>query len=248
MAGASYFIWKGVDCRAKGVLLQSPLPIVRGEERVEHVTIPGRSGDLTLSQGERIFNSYIQTASIAVKGRQRVAEIMDWLTGKGELISSAEPNRKQQARVIGSVTLRKHSKNLDWWEGECQFYCQPLKQALTEEKITMTAAGTVINRGDVIARPYLKVTATSSGGTVVLQMTHTVGSTTMQEALTIPGISGGGNVYIDTETGIILNTFQNVTLNNISSGDFPVLQPGSANYLGGSGWSSVEITKRERWL
>lgn len=248
MAGASYFIWKGVDCRAKGVLLQSPLPIIRGEERVEHVTIPGRSGDLTLSQGKRIINSYIQTASIAVKGWQRVAEIMDWLTGAGELISSAEPNRKQQARVIGAVSLRKHSKNLDWWEGECQFYCQPLKQALAEEKITMTAAGMVTNLGDVIARPYLKVTATSSGGTVVLQMTHTVGSTSTQETLTIPGISGGGNVYIDTETGIILNALQNATLNSVSSGDFPALQPGSANYLGGSGWSSVEITKRERWL
>ena len=241
MAGASYFIWKGADCRAKGVLLQSPLPIVRGEERVEHVTIPGRSGDLTLSQGERIFNSYIQTASIAVKGRQRVAEIMDWLTGKGELISSTEPNRKQQARVIGAVTLRKHSKNLDWWEGECQFYCQPLKQALTEEKITMSAAGTVINRGDVIARPLFKLTA--SDGPILLQISHSSGGSTSIEALEVPT-----DCYIDSETGIITDLTKTNVLNNQSFGDFPVLLPGDNNYLSGTGWSSIEITKRERWL
>lgn len=241
MAGASYFIWKGVDCRAKGVLLQSPLPIVRGEERVEHVTIPGRSGDLTLSQGERIFNSYIQTASIAVKGRQRVAEIMDWLTGKGELISSAEPNRKQQARVIGAVTLRKHSKNLDWWEGECQFYCQPLKQALTEEKITMTAAGTVINRGDVTTRPLFKLTA--SDGPILLQISHSNGGSTSTEALEVPT-----SCYIDSKTGIITDLTKTNVFNNQSFGDFPVLLPGDNNYLSGTGWSSIEITKRERWL
>ena len=45
--GQSYFIWKNKDCRAMGVKLSGPVPIVRPEERVEHVQIPGRSGDLT---------------------------------------------------------------------------------------------------------------------------------------------------------------------------------------------------------
>lgn len=246
--GRSYFIWKGTDCRNMGVQLQEALPIIRGEERVEHMSIPGRSGDLTMTEGNRIFESYIQTAKIAVKGAQRVPEILNWLTGAGYLTTGSEPNRQQLARVIGAVTLNPHSRNLDWWTGEAQFYCQPLKEALREGKITMTAAGTVYNHGDVIAKPYYKVTANSSGGTIVLQVTHTSGSSTVREELTIPGISGSGNVYIDCETGIILNNDQSVLLNSISSGDFPVLQPGDNNYLGGSGWASVEITKRERYL
>lgn len=246
--GRTYFIWKGTDCRNMGVQLQDALPIIRGEERVEHITIPGRSGDLTMTEGERVFNSYIQTARISIKGVQRVPEILDWLTGAGYLTTGSEPNRQQLARVIGAVTETPHSRNLDWWSGEAQFYCQPLKEALHEARITMTAAGTVINAGDVIARPYYKVTATANGGDIVLQMTHTSGSSTVREALTIPGISGGANVYIDTATGIILNNNQNVLLNSISSGDFPILQPGDNNYLGGSGWAYVEITKRERYL
>lgn len=246
--GQSYFVWKGIDCRAMGVTLQSPLPIIRGEERVEHMTIPGRSGDLTIVQGERVFESYIQTARISVKGGHRVPEILNWLTDFGYLTTGSEPNRQQMARVIGAVTLNKHSKNLDWWTGEIQFYCQPLKEALQEDKVTMTAAGTVYNHGDVTARPFYKVTATSEGGTIELQISHSSGGSTSRELMTITGISGGANVYIDADTGIILNTSQNIVLNSYSSGDFPVLQPGDNNYLSGSGWASVEIKKRERFL
>ncbi len=246
--GQSFFVFKGIDCRNMGVVLQSPLHIIRGQERIKHIPIPGRSGDLTMTEGERIFDSYIQTARIAVKGALNVPDVMNWLTGSGSLISSSEPDRKQPARVIGAVTLNKQSKNLDWWVGEAQFYCQPLKQALQEEKVTLTGAGMVYNRGDVIARPYYKITASSGGGTIVLQISHSSGSSTFAEALTIPDIGGGSNVYIDTETGIILNNAQSVILNSSCSGDFPLLQPGGNNYLGGSGWASVEITKKERYL
>lgn len=245
--GQSYFIFKGMDCRNMGVMLRAPLPIIRGEERVEHMVIPGRSGDLTLAQGERIFNSYIQSASIAAKGAHRIPEILNWLTGSGYLISGSEPDRQQLARVIGAVTLNKHSKNLDWWEGEIQFYCQPLKAALHENKITLSASGSVYNAGDVTAKPYIKATATAAGGTIVITASHSNGSATWREQLTIPGISGGANVYIDSETGIILNTSQSIVLNSTSSGDFPLLNPG-ANSISGSGWASLEITRRERYL
>ena len=66
--GQSYFIWKNKDCRSMGVKLSGPVPIVRPEERVEHVQIPGRSGDLTETEGAEVYNSYIQTASILVHG------------------------------------------------------------------------------------------------------------------------------------------------------------------------------------
>lgn len=246
--GRAYFIWKGIDCRNMGVTLRDALPIIRGEERVEHVTIPGRSGDLTQTEGERIFNSYIQTARISVKGAQRVPEILGWLTGSGYLITGSEPHRQQQARVIGAVTLNPHSKNLDWWTGEAQFYCQPLKEALSETKVTKALGENIINNGDVISRPYIKLTATEMGGTIVFQVTHSSGGSTWREELTIPGISAGANVYIDSDTGIILNTHQNIVLNSYSSGTFPLLQPGENNYLGGSGWTTAEVTKRERYL
>jgi phage-related protein len=56
----SFFICNGIDCRSKGVIVRSPAPIIRPEERVQHVEIPGRSGDLTETEGENIYNSYKQ--------------------------------------------------------------------------------------------------------------------------------------------------------------------------------------------
>ena len=153
--GQSYFIWKNRDCRSMGVWLQGPVAIVRPEERVQHIEIPGRSGDLTLIEGEGIYNSYIQTASILVRGGMRIREIYDWLRGSGYVTFSGEPDRRQQARVIGAITLSKHSYNLDWWEGEVQFYCQPLKELLEEAVLTITATGTVQNLGDVESRPRI---------------------------------------------------------------------------------------------
>ena len=69
-----------------GVIMRGPAAIVRPEERVQHVTIPGRTGDLTELEGENIYNSYIQTVSISVRGGFRVRDIYKWLRGEGYVI------------------------------------------------------------------------------------------------------------------------------------------------------------------
>ena len=163
----SYFIWKNQDCRSMGVLLHGPVPIVRPEERVNHVEIPGRSGDLTELEGENIYNSYIQTATIMVKGGFHVREVYKWLRGSGYVTFHGEPDRKQPARIIGAVTLQKHSRNLDWWVGEVQFYCQPLKMKLSDNTVTISSSGSsVLNAGDVQSRPKIKATANATSLTV----------------------------------------------------------------------------------
>lgn len=234
----SYFIWKGIDCRSMGVVLQGPIPIIRPEERVKHIEIPGRSGDLTELEGDEIYNSYIQTATIMVHGGHRVREIYNWLKGAGFVTFHGEPDRKQAARIIGAITLNKHSRNLDWWVGEMQFYCQPMKQLLTEAPVTITSSGsTVMNAGDVKSKP--KITATASG----TSMTITAGG----ETLTIHGLTSGNDYIIDSEIMEVSNADRSALLTENSQGDFPRLAPGS-NTITGSGWSRLVIDRRERFL
>ena len=76
--GQSYFIWKNRDCRSMGVRLSGPVAIVRPEERVQHVQIPGRSGDLTETEGTHIYNSYIQTLQISVRDGSQVRSVFRW--------------------------------------------------------------------------------------------------------------------------------------------------------------------------
>lgn len=234
----SYFIWNGADCRAKGVTVQAPAQIVRGEERVSHVTIPGRSGELTLTEGEGIFQSYIQTLTIQVQGWFRVREILKWLTGSGYVTFGTEPDRRQKARVIGAVSMNRHSKNTDFYTGEVQFYCEPLKESMTATTTQITASGSsVMNAGDVACRP--KITATASATT----MTITAGG----ETLTITGLTSSNDYVIDCEAGMVTNADGSVNLTANSSGSFPELSTGQ-NAITGSGWSKLVFERRERFL
>lgn len=233
----SYFIWNGADSRSMGIILRGPAPIIRPEERVRHVEIPGRSGDLTETQGEGIYNSYIQTVTFSVRGGMRVREVYKWLRGSGYVTFSGEPDRRQAARVIGAITLSRVSRGLDNWAGEAQFYCQPLKELIHPEILTLTGSGTAINRGDVDSLP--RITATANG----TEMEISAGGNT----LVITGLSSGTKIIIDSEIMEITDEDGTELLTKDSTGDFPILKPG-ANSVTGSGWSRLVIDRRERFL
>ena len=235
--GRSYFIFNGIDCRSMGVVLSGPAPIIRAEERVNHVQIPGIAGDLTEVEGENIYNSYIQTVTMSVHGAFNVRNIYRWLRGAGYVTFSGEPDKKQAARVIGAVTLNRHSYNLDWWEGEVQFYCQPFKEKLRAEETAVSRNDYVRNAGDVDELPEISVSST--GSTLVI----TAGG----NSLTVSDISSGTALIIDSRLQMVLSGNRQTDLTAKSSGEFPVLRPGS-NKISGSGWSSATLQRRERFL
>lgn len=239
----SFFIWNGIDCRSKGIIMRGPAPIIRAEERIKHVEIPGLAGDLTETEGENIFNSYIQTISISVRGGFNVRNIYKWLRGAGYVTFSSEPDRKQAARVIGAITLNRVSRNLDHWAGEVQFYCQPYKEKICAEKITLTNNAIIRNEGDVTAKPLYKITASESDLVISAIGDHTPEG----NSLAITGMTPGEVIWVDSETMEIWNSDRTETITEKSVGNFPVLSAGENNFAFFNA-SSVEIEKRERFL
>ena len=234
----SYFIWNGKDCRAMGITMRGPAAIIRPEERVNHVQIPGRSGDVTETEGENIYNSYIQTVSISVIGGRRVRDVYKWLRGSGYVTFSGEPDKRQAARVIGAITLNRISRNMDRWAGEVQFYCQPLKEKMTSRVDSMTSSGSTLrNNGDVDEKPLIKVTAS---GTIAL---ITIGGV----SISMTDLTSGMVFWIDCDTMECWNEAKTVLWTPWAVGDYPVLKPGD-NTVTGSGWSRLEFTRRERFL
>ena len=244
--GQSYFIFNGRDCREMGVRLTGPMPIIRPEERAKHVQIPGREGDLTQLEGDDIYNSYIQTGNISVQGGLNVRNVFSWLRGAGYLTTSSEPDRRQMARVIGAITLDKVSKNLDIWRGSVQFYCQPLKELLWEQTETLTAAGHINNNGDVISKPEWRITASAATVTFGSAWIDENGDT-QHEAFEITDLTAGQVIVVDSDSMTITNADGTAVLSQYAAGDFPHLHVGD-NYISGTGWSSVTVTKRERYL
>ena len=250
----SFFIWNGRDCRSMGVNLHGPVPIVRPEERVQHVEIPGRSGDLTEIEGEHIYNSYIQTASISVRGGFRVREVYKWLRGAGYVTFSGEPDRKQAARIVGAVTLNRHSRNLDKWEGEVQFYCQPLKEQLQEEPITLHHNMVIRNLGDVECRP--KITATIGQVATRALVFVTAPQEFSPGDTDIPGAklfsvdmtdNAYSSVIIDSEKEIVTDGTGQVDLTAKSAGDFPTMPVGDS-FLAFTTGLTLSLERRMKYI
>ena len=232
-----WFKWNNVSSDSKGIKIRSMPDIVRPEERVNHVQIPGQSGDLTETEGDDIYNSYIQTLTISVKSKDQTISAFQWLRGSGYITFSGEPTRMQAASVIGAVTLEKVSRNMDHWRGQVQFYCQPLKQALTETAVTLTASGSVTNNGDVPAYPIIL----AYPGADIDYMDITVNGKTLR-------ITEIRNIRrIDSKAREVTNAAKTVIVTKNTAGPFPVLNVGS-NTIGGSGWTKLEIYKNERFL
>ncbi len=238
---ALYFIWNGKDSRSMGIELGAAIPIVRPEERVEHVQIPGRSGDMTRLESDDdsdpVFNSYIQTATIEVNGNYRTREIFNWLRGSGYVTFHGEPDRRQEARIIGAITLNRHSKNGPYWVGECQFYCQPLKELLQGKTNGIAPNGTVYNSGDVKERPDWSFVATDTSAAI------SAGGRTLE----ISGLTIGNAYLVRSDVQMVLTADQLTDLTANSSGKFPVLEVGS-NVVAGSGWSTMAVWRKERFL
>ena len=254
--GQAYFIWQGIDCRTKGIVMQEPAPIIIPEERVKHTEIPGEPGDVTMietrNEGEAAYNSYIQTVRFAVQDVSRIKEIMKWLRWSGYITFSTDPTKKQSARVIGAVTLNKHSKNQEWYEGEVQFYCQPFKEILTDNPVTIydnshPLLWKVTNNGDVWARPLIKMTTSSTSPWICF--TRGAGAS-RRINIDMTGLSNQV-IYIDCKTMEVYNADKTSILTSratVTSQKFwPLLYLGEHDVTG-DGWSQVEITKRERYL
>lgn len=240
MMSQSFFIFKNIDCRSMGVHLTSPVSIIRPEERVNHVTIQGRSGELTLLEGEDVFNSYIQTVSISVTGAQRMSEVLSWLKGEGYVTFHGEPEKRQKARVIGAVTLDRLSRNLDIWQGDVQFYCEPYKSMLSEPPVTFgSSGGTINNIGDISCKPIITVTVNTG-----VSFSVTVNGKTISVDM-----SGryDTKVVIDCDAQEVTNASGSEKLTVLATGEFPMLNVG-ANSISGSGFTGLSVERRCRYL
>ena len=226
-----WFKWNGVSSTTKGIMLQEMPVIIRPEERINHVTIPGRAGELTLTEGDDIYNSYIQTIHMAIDSENDVKAAEQWLRGSGYVEFCSQSGKRQQARVINSLEFRKHSKNSAWWEGDVQFYCHPLKEDATATPTEVTSSGTTVsNPGDVVSRPL--ITVTGSGN-----VTITIGGKT----ISITGMESGWKVDSDLQWILEGNTPQQ----GVYTGEFPVFNPGN-NTVAWTG-SITKLTIDGRW-
>ena len=128
-------------------------PIVRAEERVQRLKVPGRAGHLTMTEGENIYDGYVKNCVVTVRGNADFDSLTKWLRGEGKVVFSNEENRLYTARIAGNISFDKLGNLLR--QATIPFYVQPYKERYPKElPITKnTQSFTIYNPGDVESRP-----------------------------------------------------------------------------------------------
>ena len=163
-----YFIWNGVDSRDMGVVVVKYPAIVLPTERAETVSIPGRPGFLTRTEGSGIYDGYLKTIEIGNRRWADARAISAWLRGSGTLILGSEPDYAYEARVLKEASIDRVFGGV--YSGTVAFMVQPGKaQVPPESDIVITgASATIYNPGDLPARPIYRLTGS---GRMILSVT-----------------------------------------------------------------------------
>ena len=132
---------------------------------IETEVVPGRDGVLLLD------NQRLKPVERAFPLRltddvyQSTTEIAEWLGVKGwhDLELSWDEGYVYQATVINTISISEVLKQL----GKLQvvFLVHPIKYFKDNSKITVNKEGTVVNRGNIEAKPLIELTG--SGNTVI---------------------------------------------------------------------------------
>ena len=229
-----WFEWNGVRSTEYGVhVLEQPV-LTLPNERATFVDVPGRSGSLTVLEGESVYDDLVLTAQCIVENTERYEEIAAFLKGSGRVTFANRPEGYYEARIVNQIPFEKILRGNPHRSFAMNFSCKPFWYAESVPTITVTKSGTfVTNPGNIYAEP--KITVVGSG------------SITLMVALTIVELEGiAGNITLNSA---LQEAYSGTTsMNSAMSGEFPILYPG-ANAISWTGnVSKVVIEPRWRYL
>lgn len=235
-----HVIYNGVSSEALGLIVEELPTWHRAQRRVSEQTIPGRPGALVQDDGG--YDLYSATLRVNCNGADP-RDVYAWLRGEGWMISSDEPDYKAYVYAYGGVDANRLRV-----EGACydslsvSLRVEPYLRLVTEQAVTLNAAGTFEGQGHDASAPLIAVTG---AGDPIL----------MVNDATLYLYDLSGTLYIDAEAGIAYTLEEGApvfagTQVSLEEGEWPALLPaGEVNLVNWTGAiSSVVIQPNWRWL
>ena len=110
-----WFEWNGRRCTEYGIHVLEQPPLTLPAERVTFTDVPGRSGSLTTTEGEYVYEDMVLTAQCFIESGARVPEIAAWLREAAP--SSLPTGRRDITRRASSTRfpLRRSSAAIRIW-------------------------------------------------------------------------------------------------------------------------------------
>lgn len=124
---ANWFDFNGVRSTSLGVIMQTPPPVTLPEERATFEPIPGRSGSLTLLEGDAVYDDIVLSVDCYVRDLTTLDQIAAWLRGSGDLVLGNMPNRCYKARCVNQIELAKVLRGRQHRSFAAVFRCAPYR-------------------------------------------------------------------------------------------------------------------------
>ena len=120
-----WFQWNGKRCTEYGIHVSDQPPLTLPAERVTFTDVPGRSGSLTTTEGEYVYEDMVLTAQCFILSGTRVPEIAAWLRGSGTVTFANRPEGYYEARIINQIPFEKILRGNPHLAFAVNFRCKP---------------------------------------------------------------------------------------------------------------------------
>lgn len=174
---ADWFDFAGVRSTTHGVYVQEHPPVTLPEERAEFKPVPGRSGALTLLEGDGVYEDIILSVNCFVRDTSKLDQISTWLRGRGALVLGNMTNRYYDARCVNQVELDKIMRGREHRTFAAVFRCKPFRYVYpAPASIALVNGGSITNPGTADAEPVISLTGSG-------EVTLTIGDKSVDIAL-----------------------------------------------------------------
>jgi phage-related protein len=224
------FTFKGINATTYGTV--TILPIVKKPS--QKVNIIGIEGADKAIREELGLDTYVIPCQMVLFANTDLDDVKKWLNGGGQLILASQPTRYINVFADSELEFERFSRGIANKQIDIEFtVIEPFYYSVSETPSTLSAPGNIINFGNIISKPILKITGT---GTV----TVTINTRSFTYNFDTPF------VIVDSE---LQDAYHNGVLKNRRmTGNFPFFDIGT-NAISWTGTiTSIEITKVSRWI
>lgn len=121
-----------IDSRELSIHIEHLPDIQRAPERVEYIVVPGRSGTLTKTEGENVYDSYTKSFDIVALDKEKIPSIHRLLRGNGKIIFSNELQFRYTVSITDGWSFNRFFRQ--WHRATLSMETQPFKESV-EEKV-----------------------------------------------------------------------------------------------------------------
>lgn len=224
---ADWFEWNGERCTDYGIHVSVQPEVIIPNERIAQISIPGRAGSLTTTEGDQVYDDIQYSFTCFVENMHRRHDISRWLRGSGKLIIPRRRDGYYDARITNQIPFSLLLRGEEWRSFAVGFECQPFfKYNQGLKKITVNKdAPKSLNSPNYIpclvdSYPEIKINATGDDVNVdevylliddqIMYISSFTGSISID---TLNGVA-----YKENADGTVDNMCANVSLGEITQG------------------------------